>query len=165
MTLTFFQLQQAIDQKFKEIDLTLNDVSLTKKEKQILEETRMEYEEQSEELQADVQFRIEEIEELLLNVSLSKETIELLEFEKNNLEQHFFNNEENYEDEDEDENDHIMYELIHFKSWFEGCTTIDEVLSGVDALKQQLEQFKKDGHELLQPVDTGYCYINKVCEE
>ena len=160
MTLTFIETREYINQKLKEIYLKLN-TQLTKEEKQILEETKTEYEEQSEELEADVKYRIEEIKEKLTDISLDKEIKELLELEKDNLELNFFGDFE----EELEESDDIMYELIHFKSWFEGCKTIDEVLSHVDGLKQQLEQFKEEGHELLRPVDTGYCYINKVYQE
>jgi hypothetical protein len=31
-------------------------------------------------------------------------------------------------------------------------------------LKEYFEELKKEGHELTQPVDSGYCFIDKVCE-
>jgi hypothetical protein len=66
--------------------------------------------------------------------------------------------------DEENEEEEKDYELVLFKYWFEGCKTIDEVLSGIDVLKETFEQWKKEGHELVQEVDTGYCYIDKICE-
>jgi len=54
---------------------------------------------------------------------------------------------------------------VIFKYWFENCKTIDEVLSGIEGLKQTFEQWKKEEHELTQPVDTGYCFIDKIYKE
>ena len=63
------------------------------------------------------------------------------------------------ESESEDE-----YESVYFKYCFEGCETIDDILCTLNRLKQQFEQYKKDGHKLTQPVDTGYCFIDKKVE-
>lgn len=73
--------------------------------------------------------------------------------------------EQSEELEELDEGESINYELVYFKYWFDGCKTIDNVLSRIEALKEQFEQWKKEGHELTQPVDTGYCYIDKMYKE
>jgi hypothetical protein len=61
-----------------------------------------------------------------------------------------------------DSDEETEYESLYFKYWFDGCKTIDEVLCGVEALKIQFEEWKKEGYQLRQPVDTGYCFIDKV---
>ena len=72
----------------------------------------------------------------------------------------------NYNNNNECESEEdIQYESVYFKYWFENCKTIDEVLSGIEGLKQTFEQWKKEGHELTQPVDTGYCFIDKIYKE
>lgn len=62
----------------------------------------------------------------------------------------------------ESEAESVMYESVYFKYWFEGCKTIDDVLCNIEGLRQQFEAWKEEGHELTQPVDTGYCFIDKV---
>jgi hypothetical protein len=58
----------------------------------------------------------------------------------------------------------IEYESIYFKYWFEGCENINDILERLNDLKQQFEQWKIEGHELTQPVDNGYCFIDKVSD-
>ena len=72
-------------------------------------------------------------------------------------------NDENDENKTDTEED-IEYESVYFKYCFDNCETIDEVISRLNNLKQQFEQYKKDGHKLTQPVDTGYCFIDKIVE-
>lgn len=79
-------------------------------------------------------------------------------------------NEEGYYTQDEneydsDEESFIDYESVYFKYCFEDCTKIDDILERLESLKKLFEQYKKDGHELTQPVDNGYCFIDKVCEK
>lgn len=69
--------------------------------------------------------------------------------------------ENNYES---DEDSFIDYESVYFKYCFEDCTKIDDILERLESLKNLFEQYKKDGHELTQPVDNGYCFIDKICE-
>jgi hypothetical protein len=58
----------------------------------------------------------------------------------------------------------IEYESIYFKYWFEGCENINDILERLNDLKHQFEQWKIEGHELTQPVDSGYCFIDKVTD-
>lgn len=66
---------------------------------------------------------------------------------------------------DSDEESFVDYESVYFKYCFEDCMKIDDILERLEGLKQLFEQFKKDGHELTQPVDNGYCFIDKICEK
>lgn len=62
-----------------------------------------------------------------------------------------------YESEDD-----LEYESIYFKYWFDGCATIDDILSNIERLKHNFEQWKREGHELTHTVDTGFCFIDKI---
>jgi hypothetical protein len=93
-------------------------------------------------------------------------------FESVNLDDNQNDNvEEGYYTQDEDvyassdEESFIDYESVYFKYCFEDCTKIDDILERLEGLKQLFEQYKKEGHELIQPVDTGYCFIDKICEK
>jgi uncharacterized coiled-coil DUF342 family protein len=114
--------------------------------------------------------KIQEINNKLKNNNLTQEEKQLLLDELAKLEEHseeFDTQSEYYEELEVDthsENTFIEYESVYFKYCFEGCEKIDDVLERLDALKQQFEQWKIEGHELTQPVDTGYCFIDKVTE-
>lgn len=91
---------------------------------------------------------------------------ELVELEEQSEDFEFDANEDT-EAEDTDtqsEDTFIEYESVYFKYCFEGCENIDDILERLNGLKQQFEQWKMEGHNLTQPVDTGYCFINKVAE-
>jgi len=126
--------QNFINKKFKEIDEKLKNINLTEQEKQMLLEERAEYEEQNEEY------------ETICDNDCKNEC----------------HNDCGSEYDNECESEDIQYESVYFKYWFEGCKTIDEVLINIEGLKQTFEQWKKEGHELTQPVDTGYCFIDKI---
>jgi hypothetical protein len=66
-------------------------------------------------------------------------------------------------DNQESEQD-IIYESVYFKYCFDGCESIDEILCRLDALKQEFEEYKKEGHKLTQSVDNGYCFIDKIAD-
>jgi len=97
------------------------------------------------------------------NKKMASENFEESENEsENEIEEH---SENESEEHSENESEDIQFESVYFKYWFEGCKTIDEVLGGIEALKDQFEQWKKEGHELTHPVDTGYCFIDKIYKE
>ena len=107
------------------------------------------------------------IDEKLKDVNLSENERQILleqraEYEEQSEELDEDNNNNNVS---EDEENDIEYESVYFKYCFEDCKTIDEVLYCIDRLKDQFEQWKKEGHELTQPVDTGYCFIDKIYKE
>ena len=72
---------------------------------------------------------------------------------------------ENGYDTDIDTEEEIEYESIYFKYWFDNCSTIDDVLTGIEALKCKFEQWKVEGHVLSQKVNNGYCFIDKIYKE
>jgi hypothetical protein len=74
-----------------------------------------------------------------------------------------FDTQSHYESVSQDDT-FIEYESIYFKYWFEGCENINDILERLNDLKQQFEQWKIEGHELTQPVDNGYCFIDKVSD-
>lgn len=127
-----------INKKFAEIDEKLKDSSLTEEERQILLEKRADYEETSEQLDEHHDCSINDYES----------TIE-------------YDNESECESECETR---IEYESIYFKYCFDNCQNINDVIETLDSLKEYFIQLKKEGHELTQPVDTGYCFIDKVME-
>lgn len=76
--------------------------------------------------------------------------------------------EDDYEDDFEDEESIDIferYESFYFKYLFEGCTTIDEIVSQLNNLTSLFEQYKQDGHELVAPVESGYCFIDSVLNQ
>lgn len=116
------------------------------------------------EQQTYIDEKIKQIDLMLENVNLTEERKQILleeraEYEEQSEELDCDNNSECESEED------VQYESVYFKYWFENCKTIDEVLSGIEGLKQTFEQWKKEGHELTQPVDTGYCFIDKIYKE
>jgi hypothetical protein len=127
-----------IEKKIQEIDEKLKDFLLNEEEKQLLLQQRAEYKEQSQEIDFNA-FTDESVDD-------------------NN---EFIDNNESI-DEDDDDDEDTEYISLYFKYWFDDCKTIDEVLFSIDRLKQQFEEWKSEGHELTQPVDTGYCFIDKV---
>jgi len=100
--------------------------------------------------------KVEEINSKLKNVELTEQEKQVLIEERTQYEEEF---------QESEESEEVEYESVYFKYWFEGCKTIDDVLCGIQGLKQTFEQWKKEGHELTQPVDTGYCFIDKVYKE
>lgn len=116
------------------------------------------------EQQTYIDKKFQEIDLKLEKLNLTEEEKQILleeraEYEEQSEELDCDNNNECESEED------IQYESVYFKYWFENCKTIDEVLSGIEGLKQTFEQWKKEGHELTQPVDTGYCFIDKIYKE
>ena len=123
-----------ISAKIEEIDNRLKDISLSDIQRQLLYKERAEYEEQTKEF--DTESISEEVEEEL----------------------------EEYSETDNEQSECLSYESVYFKYCFEHCTNIDDIIHTLESLKQYFEQLKNDGHELTQPVDSGYCFIDKVCE-
>lgn len=118
------------------------------------------------EQQTYIDKKFQEIDLKLEKLNLTEEEKQILleeraEYEEQSEELDYDNN-NNSECESEED---IQYESVYFKYWFENCKTIDEVLSNIEGLKQTFEQWKKEGHELTQPVDTGYCFIDKIYKE
>lgn len=124
-------------EKLGEIDNILKETSLSDSQRQMLLKERAEYEAQSNEL----------------NDSDEEESI-------NEQDEEY--NEES--DTDNEQSECLSYESVYFKYCFEHCTNIDDVISTLESLKSYFEELKKEGHELTQPVDSGYCFIDKVCE-
>lgn len=56
------------------------------------------------------------------------------------------------------------YESFYFKYLFERCSTIDEVINQLDLIKNIFQRFKDQGHELLSPVQSGYCFVDKITQ-
>lgn len=129
-----------INKKFEEIDEKLKDLSLTEEQRQILLEERADYEETSQQLDEDSENKF-------------KECNDHEESEQNSI----------YEFESECETT-IEYESLYFKYCFDHCKNINDIIETLESLKEYFEQLKKEGHELKQPVDTGYCFIDKVTE-
>ena len=116
----------------------------------------------------DTQFKM--IDEKLKDINLNESERQILleertEYEEQSNKLNFHNDNYNDNDNDNDSENEIEYESVYFKYCFEDCKTIDEVLYCIDRLKNQFEQWKKEGHELTQPVDTGYCFIDKIYKE
>ena len=117
--------------------------------------------------QSYIDKKFQEIDEKLKNIDLTEEEKQLLLEERAEYEEE---SEEldcdcDYDGDNDTESEDVQYESVYFKYWFENCKTIDEVLCGIESLKLMFEQWKKDGHELTQPVDTGYCFIDKIYKE
>lgn len=154
MTLSFEEIKIKID----EINKQLENNFLTEKEIESFENKRDKYEDYYNEILNE---RIDDINQKLENTNLNENEKIILEEEKLKYEDELFDNDYTNEEEEEEEED-IQYELIHFKYWFEGCKTIDEVLCGIESLKENFEELKKEGHELTQEVNNGYCFIDKI---
>lgn len=114
------------------------------------------------EQQSFIDKKFKEIDEKLKNLNLTEEEKQILLEERAEYEEQ---SEELEYDNSDNDSEEVQYESVYFKYWFEGCKTINEVLVGIEGLKQTFEQWKKEGHELTQPVDTGYCFINKIYKE
>lgn len=112
--------------------------------------------------------KIEEIDNRLKDISLSDIQRQLLYKERAEYEEQTkeFDTESIPEEVEEEleEYSETEYESVYFKYCFEHCTNIDDIIHTLESLKQYFEQLKSDGHELTQPVDSGYCFIDKVCE-
>lgn len=101
--------------------------------------------------------KFKEIDAKLNNNNLTEEERQLLLEERAEYEEQS----EELEFDEQSDDTVIEYESVYFKYCFEGCEKIDDIIFVLDGLKQQFEQWKKEGHELTQPVDTGYCFIDK----
>lgn len=55
-------------------------------------------------------------------------------------------------------------DTIYFKYEFENLTTVDQIIERLEELKSMFMEYKKHNCELTQPVDTGYCFIEKMTE-
>lgn len=116
--------------------------------------------------------KLEEIDNILKDVSLTdsqRETLlkERAEYKKSENECSDDDDQESDCDvfeEEYEQSECLSYESVYFKYCFEHCTNIDEIISTLQSLKEYFEELKKEGHELTQPVDSGYCFIDKVCE-
>jgi hypothetical protein len=70
---------------------------------------------------------------------------------------------EGEESEDEEsEHDEIEYEMVYFKYCFEGIDNIQSVIDRLQGLKEFFEKLKEEGHNLVEPIDSGFCTIDKV---
>ena len=63
---------------------------------------------------------------------------------------------------DDEEEDEINYETVYFKYEFDGCQNIDEVIQQLENLKIYFQTIKNEGHNLLEPIDSGHCILTKV---
>lgn len=114
--------------------------------------------------------KFEEIDEKLKDSSLTQEQRQILLEERAEYEKNTEQLEKDLEDgmtEFENESDcdtTVEYESLYFKYCFDHCQNITDIIDTLDSLKEYFLQLKKDGHELTQPVDTGYCFIDKVIE-
>jgi hypothetical protein len=89
------------------------------------------------------------------NITEIESNCESLEYQE--LEQ-FEECNENDELEDVEENED---DIFYFKYEFEGCKTIDDILSNLDRLKEMFENLKNDGYKLREDVNSGYCFLYK----
>lgn len=145
-----------IYQNLQEIDMLLNDVSLTEYDRQILLEKCAEYEEQLEELDEDYPFEIPQ--NLLENEIHNSSDSELYSGSASSNEDSGIEYSHNSESD-------VEYESIYFKYCFEHCNKIQDVIDTLDSLKSYFEQLQNEGHELTEPVDGGYCFIDKIYQE
>jgi hypothetical protein len=125
--------------------------------------------------------KINEINDNLKDVSLSDFQREILvkersyyETQANELNDSGVIDADNDNDNDDEESDCVVieeeyseesdteYESVYFKYCFEHCTNIDDIIHTLESLKSYFEELKSEGHELTQPVDSGYCFIDKV---
>jgi len=56
------------------------------------------------------------------------------------------------------------HETVYFKYEFEGCETIESILERLEDLKQQFLYYKEHGYKMVDPVDTGFCFLEKPGE-
>lgn len=144
--------REFINGKIEEIDNKLKEVYLCEIEQYMLKTQRAEYEEQIKELsESDENNENEQNDD---RESIPEEVEECIE--------HGIESE--YSDTDNEQSECLSYESVYFKYCFEHCTNIDDIIHTLESLKQYFEQLKNEGHELTQPVDSGYCFIDKVCE-
>lgn len=61
-----------------------------------------------------------------------------------------------------DDEEEINYETVYFKYEFDGCQNIDEVIQQLENLKVYFQTIKNEGHNLLEPIDSGHCILTKV---
>ena len=116
--------------------------------------------------------KLGEIDNILKETSLSDSQRQMLlkeraEYEAQSNELNDSDEEESINEQDEEyneESDTDSLSYVYFKYCFEHCTNIDDVISTLESLKSYFEELKKEGHELTQPVVSGYCFIDKVCE-
>lgn len=104
--------------------------------------------------------KFKEIDEKLHNNNLTNEERQLLLEERAEYEEQS----EELEFDEQSDDTCIEYETIYFKYCFEDCNTMDEIIEVLDELKKQFEEWKKEGHKLTQPVNNGYCFIDKIVE-
>lgn len=109
--------------------------------------------------------KFQEIDEKLKDTSLNENEVQLLLEERAEYEEQSEELDSECKDDNCENEEDIEYVSLYFKYWFEGCKTIDEVLLSIERLKQQFVQWKNEGHELTQPVDTGYCFIDKISDQ
>jgi hypothetical protein len=64
--------------------------------------------------------------------------------------------EEDYEDDFEE------HESFYFKYCFENCTNISQIIIRLEEIKAIFEEYQRNGYELISPVDSGYCFIDKI---
>jgi hypothetical protein len=101
------------------------------------------------------EFSYERDDDIISNsYELSDEAVARIESE---IQEHI-EGENEYEDDFEDVLEH--YDSFYFKYLFEGCSTIDDIILQLTALKNMFEHYKQEGHELVSPVDSGYCFID-----
>jgi len=64
-------------------------------------------------------------------------------------------------DYDEEEDDEENTDVTYFKYAFDGINKIDDIIQRLEGLKVAYENLKKEGFELVEPVDGGYCYCKR----
>ena len=136
MTVTY---KESINEKLRDIDIKLQNLEINDEEKVSLNKQKNKYRKQLEE---DLEGDTKENNENEYDTEIDTEI-----------------------DTDIDTEEEIEYESIYFKYWFDNCSTIDDVLTGIEALKCKFEQWKVEGHVLSQRVNNGYCFIDKIYKE
>jgi hypothetical protein len=63
--------------------------------------------------------------------------------------------------DDEPEDDEENTDVTYFKYAFDGINKIDDIIQRLEGLKVAYENLKKEGFELVEPVDGGYCYCKR----
>jgi hypothetical protein len=58
--------------------------------------------------------------------------------------------------------DEPEHESIYFKYAFDGCKTIEDVIHQLDYIRNYLQSIKDEGHNLLEPIDSGHCILTKL---
>ena len=56
----------------------------------------------------------------------------------------------------------IARKYIHLKAVFDGCESLDEIISKIETIKTYMENKKLEGFKLAEKVFDGYAILNRV---